>query len=185
MELSFNMDGASGQVAVAVEVNSDPDALGSRSTARGFPYCNATVSHPARGYAAALGWIQLVRSTDGRSGGTAFEPDPFEPLGAVSHPFAFFGFLPTFFDAPSRDPITDIDWLAHSFLCRLADAHARGEIAVAALVGFAWGFSVRGGRIAPSGPEALPSEAWDSHLPLLMAEYPGWSFMPMGEPGTV
>src|SRR3954468_19470723 len=119
MELSFTMDGAPGRVDVVVEVNNDPEALGCRPAARGFPYCSATVSHPARGYAAALGWIQLVRSTDGRSAGASFEMDPFEPLGPVSHPFAFFGFLPELFDAPSRDPIADIDWLAHAFLCRL------------------------------------------------------------------
>jgi hypothetical protein len=78
------MHAAPGLVAVAVEVNDDPEALGCRPAARGFPYCSATVSHPARGYAAALGWIQLVRSTDGLSGGDEFDMDPYEPLGPVA-----------------------------------------------------------------------------------------------------
>jgi len=124
MDLPFNLEGAPGRVAVAVEVNDDPEALGCVPAARGFPYCTATVSHPARGYAAALGWIQLVRSSDGDRGGDEFEIDPYEPLGHVPHPFAFFGFLPTLFDAPSRDPVIDMDWLAHSFLCRLTEAGA-------------------------------------------------------------
>jgi hypothetical protein len=174
MELPFDMHGAPGLVAVAVEVNDDPEALGCRPAARGFPYCSATVSHPARGYAAALGWIQLVRSTDGLSGGNEFDMDPYEPLGPVAHPFAFFGFLPALFDAPSRDPVVDMDWLAHSFLCRLTAAGAGREIS--ALAGFAWGFSIRAGDIARCGPEALGGGAWDSHRPLLAREYPEWSF---------
>ena len=103
--MPFSLAGAPGHVDVVVAVNTDPLALGCTPAARGFPYCSASISHPARGYAAALGWIQLVRSTDGASRGASFEMDPFEPLGAASHPFAFFGFLPTLFDAPSRDPI--------------------------------------------------------------------------------
>jgi hypothetical protein len=174
MDLPFQMGGAPGRVAVAVDVNDDPEALGCAPAARGFPYCTATVSHPARGYAAAFGWIQLVCSTDGVSGGDEFELDPYEPLGALPHPFAFFGFLPTLFDAPSRDPVIDMDWLAHSFLCRLTGVGATRQIT--ALAGFAWGFSARGGRITPTGPEALAREAWDSHRQLLASEYPEWSF---------
>jgi hypothetical protein len=174
MELPFNMDGAPGRVAVAVDVNDDPESLGCTPAARGFPYCNATVRHPARGYAAALGWIQLVRSTDGTSGGDEFELDPYEPLGRVPHPFAFFGFLPTLFDAPSREPVIDMDWLAHAFLCRLTEAGADRQIA--SLAGFAWGFSARAGNIEVTGPETLPREAWDSHRRLLVSDYPGWSF---------
>jgi hypothetical protein len=174
MELSFSMDGATGRIAVEVGLNDDPEAIGSPPAARGFPCCRATVSHPARGYAAAMGWIQLVRSTDGASRGAAFEMDPFEPLGPVGHPFAFFGFLPTLFDAPWRDPVVDMDWLAHTFLCRLTDSYeGRG---IAPLAGFAWGFSIRTGEIAPITPEGLPLEAWDSHRSLLASEHPDWSF---------
>jgi hypothetical protein len=103
MQRSFTFAAARGQVNVVVAVNANPQMLGCRPAAKGFPYSSASVSDAARGYAAAMGWIQLVRSTDGASGGASFEMDPLEPLGPVSHPFAFFGFLPTLFDAPPRD----------------------------------------------------------------------------------
>jgi hypothetical protein len=168
------LTGRRGYVDVVVAVSDDPQELGCQEAARGFPYCSASISHPAHGYAAALGWIQLVRSTDNASGGAAFELDPFEPLGSVSHPFCFFGFLPTLFDAPSRDPIRDLEWTAHSFLCRLGGRDRE----VQAMLGFAWGFAIRDAVIAPGGPEALTQREWDSHLPILSREHPAWSFVP-------
>src|SRR5204863_43198 len=73
------------------------------------------------GYAAMLGWIQLVRSTDNGSRGREFELDPLEPLGVTPHPFCWFGLTPTLFDAPSRRTTDDLDWLAHSFLAFTRD----------------------------------------------------------------
>jgi hypothetical protein len=174
MHLPFSLAGAPGHVDVVVAVNTDPLALGCRPAARGFPYCSASVNHPARGYTAALGWIQLVRSTDGASGGASFEMDPFEPLGSTTHPFAFFGFLPTLFDAPSREPIGDMAWTAHSFLCRLGERtqHTR------ALLGFSWGFLIRHHTITPHGPAVLDPADWNEHLTMLAHQHPGWSFTP-------
>jgi hypothetical protein len=150
------MDGAPGSVAVAVEVNDDPEALGCRPAARGFPYCIATVRHPAREYTAALGWIQLVRSTDGLSVGDEFEM-PYEPLGPIGHPFAFFGFLPTLFDAPSRDPVIDIEWLAHALLRRLTETGAGWEVtALTASPGDFQREQARSGRAGPSPCRAKP-----------------------------
>jgi hypothetical protein len=171
MRWSFTLGGERGHVDVVVAVNRDPTSLGCRPAARGFPYCRASVTHPARGYAAALGWIQLVRSTDA---GAGFAMDPFEPLGPVSHPFAFFGFLPTLFDAPSRDPLTDMDWTAHSFLGRLGERDRTAE----AILGFTWGFTAREGAISARGPAALGPQDWDGHRSLLAREHPGWSFTP-------
>jgi hypothetical protein len=174
MRWPFTLAGTRGHVDVVVAVNDEPQELGCRERARGFPYCSASISHSARGYAAALGSIQLVRSTDNASGGAAFEMDPFEPLGPVSHPFCFFGFLPALFDAPSRDPIPDMDWTAHSFLCRLGD----GERQVHPVLGFSWGFVIRDAVIASWGPEALSPQAWEAQVPVLAREHPAWSFMP-------
>jgi hypothetical protein len=174
MQCSFTLAGERGHVDVMVAVNSDPETLGCRPAARGFPYCCASVTHPARGYAAVLGWIQLVRSTDGASGGASFEMDPFEPLGLVSHPFAFFGFLPTLFDGPSRDPIVDMDWTAHSFLGCLGEYDRTAQ----AILGFSWGFAIREGMITPRGPAALAPQDWDEHRATLAREHSGWSFTP-------
>ena len=151
-------------------MNSDPEALGCRPAARGFPYCSASIIHPARGYAAALGWVQLVRSTDGSTGGESFEMDPLEPLGRVDHPFAFFGLLPTLFDAPSRDPIRDMDWTAHSFLCHLEEERGRTRSSASrGASSSATEPSLRGGQIRSL-------EDWDAHRPVLVREHPRWSF---------
>jgi hypothetical protein len=115
-----------------------------------------------------------ARSVDRRRiGRHAFEMDPFEPLGPVSHPFCFFGFLPALFDAPSRDPIRDMDWTAHTFLCRLGDDDRH----VQPVLGFSWGFAIRDAVIAPWGPEALSGQEWNAKIPVLAREYPAWSFM--------
>ena len=171
MRLPCALAGASGHVDAVIAVNTEPETLGCRSAARGFPY-TASITHPARGYAAALGWIQLVRSSDGSSRGASFEMDPFEPLHPVPHPFACFGFLPTLFDAPSRDPLRDMDWTAHSFLCCLGldPRHA------CAILGFSWGFVIGTGAITVRGPDALLPRDWDAHRGLLAHDYPSWSF---------
>lgn len=174
MQMTFMLDGNRGNVEVMVADNADPGALGCGPAARGFPYCEASITHPARGYAAALGWIQLVRSTDAASGGASFEMDPFEPLAPVSHPFAFFGFLPTLFDGPSRHATKDIDWTAHSFLTRLGE----GERTVEAILGFSWGFAITSGAISPWGPKALEPQDWNEHRAFLAREHPAWSFAP-------
>jgi hypothetical protein len=82
--------------------------------------------------------------------------------------------LPTLFDAPSRDPIRDMDWTAHSFLGRLGE----GDHKARAILGFSWGFAIRLGTILPRGPEALGPEHWDDHRSTLAREHPGWSFAP-------
>jgi hypothetical protein len=125
------------------------------------------------GYGGLLGWIQLVRSTDNSSGGARFEPDPLEVLGQPPHPFCFFGITPTLFDAPSRDSRADLDWLAHSFLCRVGDPN-RHE--VHALAGFGWGFTITAGTATPAPPHNLELAAWGQHLGLLHAWHPAWRF---------
>jgi hypothetical protein len=172
VRLSFALRGLRGRVEVSVEPNADPAALGCPPHAEGFPVCTATVDYEGRGYTAALGWIQLVRSTDGDSGGERFELDPFEPLGATAHPFCWFGLAPTLFDAPSRSSRAPLEWAAHSFLAFIGE---HGREARAAL-GFHWGFSIRDGEVSIAVPGALAGEEWDAHLPLLRREHAGWEF---------
>jgi hypothetical protein len=173
--LGFERAGAGGVVAVEVGVNDDPAALGCPEFARGFPFCRATVAPPARGYADALGWVQLVDSTDLFG---EFRIDPFEPLGEVTHPFCFFGFSPTLFDAPHRDHREDMDFLAHSFLCGLGQEPLEDPSEVDALLGFSWGFGIRDGRIEPTAPAPLGPDDWDAHRPYLREAFPRWSFVP-------
>ncbi len=172
LELPFRHAGRDAAVAVQIGANEDPAALGCREAARGYPVCRATIAPPARGYDDALGWIQLVASTDSGDGG--FAMDPFEPLGEAATPFCFFGFAPVLFDAPSRPTRADVDWVAHSFLAEVTDTEA-----AAAILGFSWGFRIRDGAIAIAAPAPLRGDdAWDRHLPVLATAHPGWTFAP-------
>jgi hypothetical protein len=91
VRLDFRLHDASGSVEVAVEANTNPESLAKPPFARDFPVCTATVTYAGEGYNSAMGWVQLVRSTDGAGAWKEFEMDPFEPLGPSAHPFCFFG----------------------------------------------------------------------------------------------
>ncbi|HEX5610240.1 MAG TPA: hypothetical protein VFX45_09125 [Solirubrobacterales bacterium] len=175
LDLGFVRAGTESTVAVEVGLNDDPARYGCWEFAVGFPWCRATIAPPARGYADALGWVQLVEATDLFG---EFRIDPFEPLGEVTHPFCFFGFSPTLFDAPHRDHRDDMDFLAHSFLCGLGPKPLDNPSEVDALLGFSWGFKIRDGRIEPYPLARLEADAWDAHHPYLTQTFPRWSFLP-------
>jgi hypothetical protein len=157
VRLDFDLRGLFGRVDVTVTPNERPELLGCRPAGRGFPVCTATVSYEGNGYDAMLGWIQLVRSTDGAGGGSRFELDPYEPLGALSHPFCWFGLRPTLFDAPSRESRSDMDWTAHSFLAFVAATRT-----ASAILGFSWGFAIAEGQIRIEPARPLDSAGWDA-----------------------
>jgi hypothetical protein len=173
MQLPFTLRGHHGTIDVHVGTTRDPGELGTWPGAAGLTFCEATVSYPGQGYTGMMGWIQLVRSTDNNSHGRQFEMDPLDILGEVPHPFCFFGIRPTLFDAPSRDSRADLDWLAHSFLCHIADQTRRE---VRALTGFAWGFTIRAGVATTTPPGVLTLGEWNQHFGLLRAEHPTWRF---------
>jgi hypothetical protein len=171
VRLPFTVLDRTGSIDITVAATQDPGDLGAPPDAQGLAHCQATISYPANGYAAVFGWVQLVRSTDNRSHGQQFEMDPLTFLGEVSHPFGFVGIKPILFDAPSRPTRDDLDWLAHSFLCHIADA---GE--VQALAGFSWGFTVANGDATVIAARTLEAADWNQHRDLLHAEYPAWRF---------
>lgn len=174
LTLDFERAGVPVTVAVELGVNDDPATLGCPEFARGFPYCRSTISPPARGYGDVLGWVQLVRQTEWDD---EFRIDPFEPLDPdPPHPFCFFGFAPTQFDAPHRDTRPDMDWLSHTFLAGLAGIHESAEVRAA--LGFSWGFSIRDGQVEITGLSQLDPATWDAHLPYLRRTYPRWAFAP-------
>jgi hypothetical protein len=119
-----------------------------------------------------FGWTQMVRSTD--SAPDRFEMDPIALYQQVPTPYAFFGLRPELFDAPSRESRYDMAWEAHSFLCVCPDAVLTRR--VQAVAGFSWGFTIDQQDITFAPLAALGSQAWDSHLNLLRASYPSWSF---------
>jgi hypothetical protein len=178
LTLGYRWGGVEGTVAVELGVNRDPAALGCADFARGFPYCRATVGPPARGYGEALGWVQLI---EWPPFGPGFQVDTYMPLGKVPHPFNFFGFAPTMFDAPHTDEPADTRFLAHSFLCGLGgelfdfEDEAKPQ-EVRAILGFSWGYVKRGGEVEIIGLEPLGPGAWDGHRDYLHSGHPGWSF---------
>ncbi len=176
MDLAFALRGIEGHVSVFCRPNDRPELVGSGPDSRGFPLCHAVVAFPAQGYDAVLGWVQLVRSDDNTSQGREFEIDPLAFLGDLPHPFCWLGLAPQLFDAPSRSPKQDLDWLAHSFLC-VPDGRADEGLDVHALVGFSWGFTVRREQIELVPPAQLGPEDWDAHHDLLSALYPAWGFV--------
>lgn len=167
--------GLDGRVTATVERNERPERVGSRPESRGFPMAKAVVEFPERGYDSMMGWVQLVRSDDNHSGGRAFEIDPLALLGDVPHPFCWFGINPTLFDAPSRSPRADLDWIAHSFLCVPA-GDAIGAMEVHALLGFSWGFTIRAEQVTLVEPRSLGPADWDAHREHLAGAYPRWRF---------
>jgi hypothetical protein len=182
--IAFDLRGHIGQVEVAIEPNREPAELGCgllsdeihADAAVGFPVCTATIRYERTGYAAAFGWIQLVRSTDDPSNGQAFELDPLALLRGVDTPYAFFGIKPALFDAPFRSSYADLDWQAHTFLCFSPDAVMTKT--VCAVTGFSWGFRLRDGGFTFQGPAELPPVEWTGHVTTLSAMFPAWTFQP-------
>lgn len=175
----FLLRGRSGDVQVAISTNDDPvrvrcdllDGAIAKDAAYGFPMCEATPIVDLHGYAAACGWIQLVRSSDASG---EFELDPLSLFRDAGSPFAFFGVKPTLFDAPFRETRHDLTWTAHSFLCAVPDAvMSKSAEPVAA---FSWGFTVANATIEIEPAKALRLDAWNQHLPLLRASFPDWTF---------
>ena len=179
MRLPFSLRGAPGVVDVSVTVNDDPLALGCHlldpslppDAAAGFPVCRATVELEAEGYAGALGWVQLVRSTDA---GNVFAPDPLALFRDVATPFAFFGIKPELFDAPFRFPREDLTWTAHTFLCAVPDGVMSRVVSPA--LAFSWGFTVADEVVTLVQPAALPPWIWSDQVPVLASAYPTWTF---------
>jgi hypothetical protein len=174
--LQYRWSGVEGAVQVEIGVNDDPATLGCEEFARGFPYCRATISPPAGGYADALGWIQLISWTHL---GEGFRTDHFEPLGDASHPFCFFGYAPTLFDAPHSDlDLVVSDFVAHTFLCGLGGRLLEFRREARAVLGFSWGFTIRDRRLEISPSAVLGPADWDRHRDHLREAHPGWSFAP-------
>jgi hypothetical protein len=183
VNLPFALRGLPGRLDIAVEANHDPERFGcglladdiDARAAEGFPVCTATIRYDRDGYAAAFGWIQLVRSTDDPTGGAEFDLDPLALLCDVETPYAFFGVKPLLFDAPFRATRDDLRWQAHTFLCFAPDA-VMSKV-VHATTGFSWGFDLTGGRFTFDVPRPLSPAEWDAQLPRLTDSYPSWTFV--------
>lgn len=183
LTLPFVLHGARGQVLVQLGANVEPDELGGHllapgtpdAAAAGFPVCQARIEYEREGYFAAMGWVQLVRSTDGHRPDD-FELDPLALFRGVDTPYAFFGIRPSLFDAPSRDSRAAMSWQARSFLCASPDlVMSRTALPICA---FSWGFAITedGNEPLLVAPQQLSLDAWQEHLRLLERSHPTWRF---------
>jgi hypothetical protein len=172
VEIRFDFGDEHGRVLVEVVPNADPVAVGKSERELGMPVCTASVEFSARGYRSLLGWVQLVREP---STADRFEIDPFDLFADSNAPFAWYGFRPVLFDAPSRWRTGAVQWQAHSFLTIGPwDVDRR---LVVPLVGFAWGSDQDPkDRLQLSQVRLLGPADWDSHRPYMAERYPTWKF---------
>jgi hypothetical protein len=182
VDLPFELRGKPGRIVVELTRNEDPERWGCdhllfgepTNLALGYPVCSARVEVEANGYGAVFGWIQVVQSSDGATGGRSFEVDPIAVYRNVPTPFAWFGVKPTLFDAPFRFSREGLTWICHAYLCFLPDAVLSPR--VRALTGFEWGFEVSAEDTRSFGPLPLLSSAWDENALVLREAYPQWEF---------
>jgi hypothetical protein len=184
LTLPFAARGGTGAVQVRYGVTEDAAAVGFDLVAvgfdadmfRGFPVVEAQVSFNQTGYRAMFGWLQLVTNTDAaRAGAARVSVDVTPFLSGEDSPLAFFGHLPTLFDAPANPGDPDGEWLAESFLVAVPDI-ARSR-RLAAVTGFRWGYQLTVGRPHPLPAVPIGPDRWRAHRPVLAEQYPSWTFL--------
>jgi hypothetical protein len=178
--LRFELRGAPGTVTVRHGVNDDPRRWGYHvleleydfERSRGFPVVEATVEHPAEGYAAVMGWIQVARYDEPDAEQEVFV-DVAPQLQGKGIPWMSFGIRPAYFDAPSTTS-DDAAFRADAFLAVTPD----GLMTPVAepLCGFSWGYDVVAGTPAPTPVTPAGPERWAAIRPPLAAACPDWTF---------
>ncbi|QIN84763.1 hypothetical protein GBA63_20530 [Rubrobacter tropicus] len=182
--LPFALRGLDGLVTVERVVNDDPrrwgyDVLGRfpADQAEGFPVVRASVGYPAEGYRSAMGWIQLVYHGEDPENPEVLVDLPPQHADAGT-PYAFWGFCPSFFDAPSTRQ-ADIHWVADAFLATSPDALMTRT--VMPVCGFRWGYATTRKPPVLSPLERVGAEAWDRARAALIERCPGWEFLEADE----
>jgi hypothetical protein len=138
------------------------------------------------GYAAVMGWIQVVRisvSETSRSvvaGGEKAPPgehcwvDVPPHLQGLGVPFVSFGVRPSLFDAPASTE-SDVRFVADSFLTASPDALMSRTSHPCC--GFRWGYSTETGQTPTLlRPSVLSEREWAEAQPVLRESFPDWSF---------
>ena len=192
----FRLRDAEGTVAVSFEANEDPERWGygvlglawPTELAQGLPVLTARTECALDGYAAVMGWVQIVRidvlessrplvpGVDKAPAGHHEWVDGPPQLRGLGVPFTSFGECPTLFDAPASTE-SDTTFLADSWLTASPDALiSRRSFPV---LGLRWGYSTRAGEPPElHEPERLDDADWTGALPLLCEAFPDWQFSP-------
>jgi hypothetical protein len=182
--IPFRLRGVDGEVSVLYGVNEDPIRWGyavlelewfKPELVRGFPVMQASVDHPAEGYAADMGWLQVVRydirDPDEEERVTVFDVPP--QLSETDIPYAAFGVHPTFFDAPAMSA-KNATWRAATFLVHTPDAVLSRIIRP--ICGFSWGYRVEDGLVLLDALTVADASDWSGILADLRMRFATWTF---------
>jgi hypothetical protein len=192
----FRLRGAEGSVVVSFQANEDPERWGYGvlglewpiELARGLPVLTARTECALEGYAAIMGWVQIVRIDVLESSRALVEGMEKAPPGhhewvdgppqlrGLGVPFTSFGECPTLFDAPASTE-SDTTFLADSWLTAGPDAVMSRESFP--VLGLRWGYSTRTGQPHElHEPALLEQSDWAAALRLLRETFPDWEFRP-------
>jgi hypothetical protein len=192
----FRLRGAEGSVVVSFQANEDPERWGYGvlglewpiELARGLPVLTARTECALDGYAAVMGWVQIVRIDVLESSRALVEGMEKAPPGhhewvdgppqlrGLGVPFTSFGECPTLFDAPASTE-SDTTFLADSWLTAGPDAVMSRESFP--VLGLRWGYSTRTGQPHElHEPALLEQSDWAAALRLLRETFPDWEFRP-------
>jgi hypothetical protein len=183
--IPFPLRGTDGLVTVQYGANDDPVRWGYAvlqldwfrpELVRGYPVMQASVACPAEGYAADMGWLQVVRYEirDPGEEGTVTVFDTRPQLAETGMPYAAFGIRPTFFDAPSIEGLREVNWHADTFLVFTPDAVMSRVLRP--LCGFNWGFRIHEGKVFLDPSIVADAGDWEKILPDLRERFPSWTF---------
>lgn len=195
--IPFTLEGKSGRLAVTYGVTEDLVAAGFDAVpgipfdirlCRGYPNIRGVIdTYDGSGYRGLCGWIQVItgkryRAVDDNAApaDTSVDVDKLPSIAGIDMPFAVFGYLPEWFDAPCRNlnGYKRLHWTADTFLTTLP-LRSRNE-SIRRLAGFRWGY-IEYDPAASRPVSLLPLEitnadAWNGLLPFLRKASPGWRF---------
>lgn len=179
----FTLRGVNGEIEVFYGINDDPKEFGfdlldlpfDIEMALGFPFLKANIVYPQDFYNAFFGWIQIVKSHDFDTDEEAVSIDLMPMNKDVDYPFSFFGFLPTFFDAPGPNPPRNNEsWIAHTFLVFTPNVARTREIY--AIKGFEWGYVLKNDEIEVQEIKPISENSWNINTEYLSGMFPNWKF---------
>ena len=190
----FTFRGEPGTVTVDFHRNENPDRWGygvldlpwPATLATGLPVVEAHVTTGLQGYAAVMGWVQVVRihvddastslvaDVEKAPAGDHTWVDGPPQLRGLGVPFLSFGQRPSLFDAPASTE-SDIRFVADSFLTASPDALLSRRSAP--FFGLRWGYTTRSEQPHELiEPTPLGPTDWAQALPTLKEQYPDWTF---------